>query len=198
MESIIGYYYEPLSQAERDMMYEHFQEEMDKNFTVSLASRIVRDMHDAQRNDSFLNGSTEAYLEILNQHMVKALSNLADEYPGLPELKNESVTFYIHGEVKLSAKMTPWLQSVYRNELVLKSQHDPYRDNIHRLVYDYNEYLSKNPDVRKVVATPMGQAVERANRAILEKMEYHCYETQTSNKVFDFSSIILTAIKEAK
>lgn len=197
MKSIIGYYYEPLSQVEREMMYNHFQKEWDTNFTSLLASRIIRAMHEAQRDPIWLNGRVDAYLEAMNQHMVKCLTELSEEFPGLPELKNETVTFFLNEE-KLKVELTPWLESVYKQETVIKSQHDHYRDNVSGLIHEYNTYLFRNPTAREVSPTPLGEAVERANQAILDKMENHCYEPQTSNQVFDFSPILLKLIEETK
>ncbi|UQT03292.1 hypothetical protein YUBABA_00860 [Serratia phage vB_SmaM-Yubaba] len=197
MKSIIGYYYEPLSQVEREMMYNHFQKEWDTNFTEMLASRIIRAMHEAQRDPIWLNGRVDAYLEAMNQHMVKCLTQLSEEFPGLPELKNESVTFFLNGE-ELKVELTPWLESVYKQETVIKSQRDHYRDNVGGLIYEYNTYLFRNPTAREVSPSTLGQSVERANQAILDKMENHCYEPQTSNQVFDFSPILLKLIKETK
>lgn len=191
-KSIIGYYHEPLTQVERDVIYNHFMPIYNQSITNEIVSHIGM-LASKIFNQTRGSVSESLLIETMNAKLAQSIKEfLTIRHPKLTELENIKAEFKWVGENSITVEYDPFFTSLMREEAVL-TYPGPFYEEV--MVQNYNKYLHKHPEKRVFDQTKEALAIDAANTKLLKKLDTHCYESENSSRIFDFSDILETLTK---
>lgn len=191
-KSVIGFYSEPLTQEERDTIYNHFTPIYNQYLTDEIVNHIAM-LADKVFNHSKGAVSESLLIETMNNDLARSIKEyLITYHPNLTELKDIKAEFKWIGKGSVTVEYDPFFTSLVRKETTL-TYPGPFYERV--MVKNYNRYLHDHPEKRIFTPSKRAYKIDAANTALLKRLEESCYESQNSSEIFDFSDILETLIK---
>lgn len=197
-KSIIGFYHAPLTQQERDEMLSIMMPSMKLDIIMGIKYTIERQ---AQEFFEPFKGDCSTNLipvvEMLNNRMHPWLMEYLNKYRDIRQLQDldkYNVRFVDNGDITFL--FSDGFVELFEDPNKL---HMPERKYLpgdeYQQVDNVNRHLSQYPEDRIFDKTDQALLIDTINKAIINKLENHCYESQNSSVIYDFSQFSLDLIK---
>ncbi|EBY9763942.1 hypothetical protein D5W64_12585 [Salmonella enterica subsp. enterica serovar Saintpaul] len=200
MKSIIGYYSTPLTQEEREVCLNHYHMKENREFTDRvlydvnrLIGKVVRSANGEIVSEQLCVKMTETTNELLREY--------GDMHSSLEAMTKLSVEYKLNANNNIIRVESTELNDLINGKLVFPHTVSRTASRIEDEEYIcqlYNEFLFEHPEVRLVQDTPLSKSINKANDALLKRLQSSNYESATRNIIYDFSDILLDLARELK
>lgn len=191
-KSIIGYYSEPLTQQERDEVYNITHPIFLREHSAAVVNSLGDLAHTLIRNKDGILFTGEQLTILLTDELQNKIRD-DQKYKDIPPecLKSLEIKPGKYGSVYLS--MSEEMSEYFNFDKLIPLPFD-YSSSEGYAVNRTNQWLSDNPDKRIFDKTEKALLVDKLNTAILQKLETCGYQSEISRPIYDFSPEILKSL----
>jgi len=191
-KSIIGYYSEPLTQQERDEVYNITHPIFLREHSAAVVNSLGDLAHTLIRNKDGMLFTGEQLTILLTDELQNKIRD-DQKYKDIPLecLKSLEIKPGKYSSVYLS--MSEEMSEYFNFDKLIPLPSD-YSSSEGYAVNRTNQWLSDNPDKRIFDKTEKALLVDKLNTAILQKLETCGYQSETSRPIYDFSPEILKSL----
>lgn len=194
-KSIIGYYSEPLTQKERDLMLGTLLPEHNRAYTRKMFLDIKAAIKEVSTTNSFLSLSLDQVIFQMNEMMQDELNKWRLKYSHVPEIQDKAkynVVLQIENEMMLKVTLSQGFLDMNALKVSFRVNPNPY-ENDRKLIQDYNLHLYRTPGERTAGLSELGKEIDVLNTTILDMLDNNNCFSLWDDPVYDFSKVLLAA-----